>query len=136
MRGRYPPGKLTFPLILVASLLLYCGASVHHHFVNIEAPLVSAKCSLGEISDEVRKFHIKNHRYPTSFEDMGVRPEDYMDSVSRKPWKWNIPAAQSSVIVCQPEPYRTWLWPFGEWERYGLLTDGTVRKIEPFFDTK
>jgi hypothetical protein len=68
-------------------------------------------------------------RPPRHFDELDLpHREILIDLISGKEYAHsdNMSARQDvrNKIVWQPEPYRTWAWPFGRWERLTLFADG------------
>ena len=127
-------------LLLVAMLAYLTASLVYHEFVleGHRTRITSELCHIRNEAANHYQFRKERNRLPSGFADIGIEVGRFADPVSGKPWLWLCDPCGSRknprVAICQPEPYRTWLWPFGHWERYGLFTDGDIKQIPPFFD--
>ncbi|HUS95406.1 MAG TPA: hypothetical protein VMX97_01560 [Hyphomicrobiaceae bacterium] len=119
-------------LIIVLVVLIAYGIASYYHNCITEARNIRASCTLKEIAVLAVEFHEKQKRYPASCSEIPLDKVYWIDPVSRKPWQWH-PGAEyrgTEVLAWQPEPYRTWLWPFGHFERRAALKDGDTARFD------
>jgi hypothetical protein len=114
-------------IIAVGITAIYFGVSTVY-FVKLKPKSVNAVSKLGKLRGPLLEFYNEHQSFPTNLTEIGADDYDGTDMVSGKRFRY-FPKAESGVLLVQPEPFRTMLWPLGEMHQYGMLTDGTIDNV-------
>ena len=90
---------------------------------------------LASLRNSLQGYYAHNGRWPSTLryyyrEERDVIP---VDSFSREPYLYtpdSLKPTDEAIIVAQPQPFKTRLWPFGQLRRYVLLANGKVRMFQ------
>jgi len=115
-------------IVLGIGLLIYLIAFANRYkSAQMESALTSS--DLAEIRMALNEFQNQHNSYPATLSELGgIAAHDATNSVSKKPYLY-FPRGQSGVLVAQPQPFRTMLWPFGEYQQIGILTNGPIENV-------
>ena len=121
--------KLKYWLIAAGLGLLVYLITFINCFVSARPKSALTVSDLGEIRTALIEFHNQYDFYPATLSELrGIAAHNATNSVSGKPFLY-FPRGQSGVLVAQPQPFRTMLWPFGEIRQWAILTNGTVDNV-------
>ena len=91
----------------------------------------AAVCQIAHLRTELLIYHNKNRHWPSETKQIAPDPKEWIDQVSKKPLLY-FPNARywtDDVLLSQPEPYRSELWPFGKMKKYVILANGNCVDI-------
>ncbi|HBO44355.1 MAG TPA: hypothetical protein DD670_10570 [Planctomycetaceae bacterium] len=127
MAKRFLKRRLLVPLGLVLLLLIACWCVYVHYHLRTILRVSSARDDLSEISEAFYTFLEIHHRWPHTVEEIqglesseGTITWTYKDPISGLPYRCVTdrglydPVDGARIVVMQPRPYRTHLWPFGD----------------------
>jgi hypothetical protein len=135
---------VTFLLIALLGGI-YFGFYWRYYLVNriIHAQVV---CNLGDVWEGFMNFMEKEHRWPICMDEVMAAPynrnllhqEHTCDLFSGLPFRcvtlrnyYVKGNPQCKALVTLYQPYRTQLWPYGEYETIVMLSNGTICTVSP-----
>lgn len=117
--------------IILLSGIIFIGCIIYalfyFHYLSHLVGLETAEASqLSYLHKELFIFHENNHGWPNSLKDVVPDEINLFDGISKKPLLYYPDAKYDTdeILLAQPEPYRTRLWPFGKMRRWGVLANG------------
>jgi len=117
--------KITLIVGIILIVLIY-GICYGVYGVNITLAEIDETSRLVELSNELFTYCERKHGWPNSLKEVAPDEMDRLDRISKKPLIYfpNAKSGTNDVLLAQPEPYRTRLWPFGKMRRRGMLANG------------
>ena len=126
-------GRLKRPFIALCALALVAFAIGAYNVVGrslIEAREATCSMNLGSIARKVAEYRATRQRFPLNAGEIdGVPPDMLVDNFTGSAFVWaqKPPDGMQRVpLVCQPAPYRSGPWPFGEMRQMALFSDGKI----------
>ena len=121
---------LFFALGVILLMSMYCFLYVHYE-VTITPKVTAMICDLGDLRGALIEYYNDKRSWPQTLENLGLDYSIPKDAVSGKSFLYTPSTSKcdESVLVSQPESFRTKLWPFGEMRRYVLLANGAIHDV-------
>lgn len=115
-------------------LVLIYGVS---NFVYRNLTLAKASglvCEFGDMRARFSNYYETNHHWPRNLDvvrTLVLNDSCMLDPISEKPLVYYPDAKPwtNEILMAQPEPFRTELWPFGKMQRYVMLGNGDIRTL-------
>ena len=141
MAKRFLKRRLLVPLCLVLLLLIGCWCVYVHYEIRMQwMGGWGVSSDLAELREAFFKFREIHHRWPHTIEEaQGIEISDgiitwpYKDPISGLPYRCITDRGlyhqidgdrPARILVMQPRPYRTRLWPFGDTQSYIVTCSG------------
>jgi len=90
------------------------------------------ECQLLQLRDDLDAYYNKYHKWPDDLKHLlkqnGLAEYTPTDPISHKALLYFPDAASGTeaILVAQPEPFRTRLWPFGKMKRWVATANGEL----------
>ena len=123
------PGKGVYIGCVGLFLLIYAILFVRHEAMTT-ARLASNSSTLADIRVKLAEYHSAHNSCPATLADLGMTDGAVRDSFSMQPFLY-FPHGQSGVLIAQPQPFRTKLWPLGGMKQVGILTNNELADVYP-----
>ena len=117
-------------LVLIAISYFVCFCK---HEADTVAKGAATVSDLGHLRNALLGYYYENRQWPTTLRYPDVPSTIPTDPFSRKPYLYTpdgLKPTDDAIIVTQPEPFRTRLWPFSQMKRYVLLANGEVHTLD------
>jgi hypothetical protein len=113
--------------VIVTLALVAYGVVAIRYYALTHMKSVCATSDLYDLRMPFVMYRNDHDAMPTSWADMKGYSNSVavLDAVSKELFVF-FPSAAPGMLIIQPKPYRTALWPFGRFRQWGVDTNGYV----------
>ncbi|MDR1494118.1 MAG: hypothetical protein LBT05_15565 [Planctomycetaceae bacterium] len=131
-------------VIILLPLYVY-GGFYFYYYMKFSITETDTVCYLGDVREGFMNFMEKEHRWPICMDEVMAAPYNHnllhkeytYDLFSGLPFRcvtlrnYSYKKNPLKVLVTLYKPYRTKLWPYGEYKTMVMLSEGSICIISP-----
>jgi hypothetical protein len=136
---------IAFVVLLLILPFMFYGILYFRFYVRYTINEMDTICYLGDVREGFMNFMEKEGRWPICMDEVMAAPynqnlldkEHTHDLFSGLPFRcvtlrhYSYKKNPLKVLVTLYKPYRTRLWPYGEYKTKVILSDGTIGTVSP-----